>query len=92
MNWKPSDLFGVIIRTIGFWISLRGVWIFWWGFAAATGIYDRDPLSDRENFNTNAIEGMAWIAFGAVLLRFAPWIVSFCYAKLSSSDALEGDN
>lgn len=66
---KASDVFGLIVRTIGVIVLLLGGGCVFGGFLWAVG-----PMCDAY-----VVYGLACIGVGFSLLRNASWFVSFSY-------------
>jgi hypothetical protein len=83
---KPSDLFGVIIRTVGFVVMLYGLYDFLGGF---DNFFENLLQSGQDN--SNAASTLSYFMFGipefivGVLCFFlADWIVKLAYRDSSS--------
>jgi len=84
---KPSDLFGVVVRTIGFLVILYGLWNVWAGFE---NVFE-NLLSANENGDGDLPSSIAFFAFGVPSLVLgiacfflADWIVKLAYRDSSS--------
>ena len=84
---KPSALFGVIIRTIGFLITLYALYDFLGGFATLV----ENLLSSGQDGNSGSASTLSYFVFGVpefivgVLCFFlADWIVKLAYRDSSS--------
>ena len=84
---KPSDLFGVVIRTIGFLIILYALYDFLGGFDN----FFENLLSGGEDGNSSSASVLSYFVFGipeftvGVLCFFlADWIVKLAYRNSSS--------
>ena len=81
---KPNELFGVLVRVIGFLVITYGLWNVWGGFEAiAEGIL---PLSDGNGLDLPSIFycfafGIPELIWGAICLFLADWIVRLAYRK-----------
>ncbi len=79
---KPSELFGVVVRTTGFLVVLYGLWNVWAGFETIVeGIL---PLGD--NNGTDLPSTFYYFAFGipalvvgAFCFFLADWMVKLAY-------------
>ena len=79
---KPSDLFGVIIRTIGFLVILYALYDFMGGFAALF----ENLLSSGQDGNSGSASTLSYFVFGvpefivgALCFFLADWIVKLAY-------------
>jgi hypothetical protein len=79
---KPSELFGVIVRTIGFLIVLYGLWNVWAGFE---NIFE-NILSVSDNSDADLPSSLSYFAFGvpslmlgAIFFFLADWVVKLAY-------------
>lgn len=83
---KPPELFGVIIRTIGFLVMLYGLYDFLGGF----GSFIENLLSGGGDSNSGPVSILSYFIFGipefivGVLCVFlADWIVRLAYRDSS---------
>jgi hypothetical protein len=83
---KPSELFGVVIRTIGFLVILYGLWNVWAGFE---NIFE-NILTPNEGGDADLPSSLSYFAFGipslilgAVCFFLADWIVKLAYRDVS---------
>ena len=67
--------FGVVVRTLGLLIALYGIYC--QGFSA---VETTMTLAARYNPKAHAASGLAFLAFGILLLR-GEWIVRFAYGR-----------
>ena len=79
---KPSELFGVIIRTVGFLIILYSLYDFLGGFDS----FFENLLSSGQDGNSGSASTLSYFVFGVpefiagVLCFFlADWIVKLAY-------------
>jgi hypothetical protein len=79
---KPSELFGVIVRMIGFLVILYGLWNVWAGFE---NIFE-NILPMNESGDAGLPSSLSYFAFGvpalvlgAVCFFLAGWIVKLAY-------------
>jgi len=72
---KPSDIFGLIVRTLGVCLFLWSIWYFVFGLAEAVGLVTDTPGEKTSYFVT----GVPGIIVAVVLMRCAPWFVRFSY-------------
>ena len=84
---KPSDLFGVIIRTIGFVVILYALYDFMGGFDT----FFENLLSSGQDGNSGSTSALSYFVFGVpefivgVLCFFlADWIVKLAYRDPSA--------
>jgi hypothetical protein len=83
---KPSELFGVVVRTIGFLVILYGLWNVW---AAFENIFE-NILPVNESGDADLPSSLSYFAFGvpalvlgAVCFFLAGWIVKLAYRDSS---------
>ena len=83
---KPSELFGVVVRTIGFLVILYGLWNVWAGFE---NIFE-NILPTNESGDADLPSSLSYFAFGvpalalgAVCFFLADWIVKLVYRDSS---------
>jgi len=80
---KPSDIFGLVVRIVGFLLVIYGLWYVW---AGAEGIPESlflrlrgsEQPSDSSTFTYFAF-GFPTVAFGAFCLFCADWITKWVY-------------
>jgi hypothetical protein len=79
---KPSELFGVVVRTIGFLVVLYGLWNVWAGFE---NMFE-NLLTVSEGDESAAVSSLAFFTFGipalglgALFFFLADWIVKLAY-------------
>ena len=81
---KPSDLFGVFIRTIGFLITLYGLWEIWGGMEnVVTNLLPSDNGDQASSFSYFA-DGIPSVIVGILIFFLAHWIVRLAYGKADS--------
>ena len=86
---KPSDVFGIIVRTIGVLMLVSAGSYFLFGLAEAVGIVMEDSPQEMKAYFVGG-SGSAVAAF--VLLRGASWFVRFSYPNSErSQDAKESE-
>jgi hypothetical protein len=83
---KPSELFGVVIRMIGFLVILYGLWNVWAGFE---NIFE-NILPANQSGDADLPSSLSYFAFGVPALLFgaicffcADWIVKLAYRDSS---------
>jgi hypothetical protein len=83
---KPSELFGVVVRTIGFLVILYGLWNVWAGFE---NIFE-NIMAPNEGGDADLPSSLAYFAFGvpslmlgAVCFFLADWVVKLAYRDAS---------
>jgi hypothetical protein len=83
---KPSELFGVVVRTIGFLVILYGLWNVWAGFE---NIFE-NILTPNEGGDADMPSSLSYFAFGVpalvlggVCFFLADWIVKLAYRDAS---------
>ena len=79
---KPSGLFGVVIRTVGFLVILYSLYDIWGGFDS----FFENLLSGGQEGNSSSASTLTYFVFGVpefivgVLCFFlADWIVKLAY-------------
>jgi hypothetical protein len=84
---KPSDLFGVVIRTVGFLVILYALYDFLGGFET----FFENLLQSGQDGNSSSASILSYFVFGipefivGVLCFFlADWIVKLAYRDPSS--------
>jgi hypothetical protein len=84
---KPSELFGVVVRTVGFLIILYSLYDFLGGFDS----FFENLLSGGQDGNSGSTSTLSYFVFGVpefiagVLCFFlADWIVKLAYRDHSS--------
>ncbi len=84
---KPSDLFGVVIRTVGFFVILYALYDFLGGFDN----FFESLLSSSSDGDSGSTSTLSYFVFGipefiaGVLCFFlADWIVKLAYRDSSS--------
>jgi hypothetical protein len=80
---KPSDIFGVVVRTFGFVIIIWGCWNALAGLVIAlepTAQTHRPP-EDQYSALSYLGTGIPAIVFGAVCFFCADWIVRLTYRE-----------
>ena len=84
---KPSDLFGVVIRTVGFLTILYALYDFLGGFDS----FFENLLQSGQDNNSSSTSTLSYFVFGipefivGVLCFFlADWIVKLAYRDSSS--------
>ena len=79
---KPTELFGIIVRTTGFLIIIYSVWNVWAGFDnVVENILQINQSSDSGADSTFSyfVFGIPGLAVGAICFFFADWIVKLAY-------------
>ena len=83
---KPSGLFGVVIRTVGFLVILYSLYDIWGGFDS----FFENLLSGGQEGNSSSastltyfVFGVPGLALGAVFFFLADWIVKLAYRNAS---------
>ena len=79
---KPSELFGVIVRTIGFLVIIYGVYEIFSGFENTVENFlpsnQGDEASQYSSFSYFAF-GIPGFLFGLLCFFLADWIVKLAY-------------
>ena len=79
---KPSELFGVVIRTVGFLIVIYGLWEIWGGFEnAVENLLPPNQGGDSEQYSSFSYFafGVPALLFGTACFFLADWIVKLAY-------------
>jgi hypothetical protein len=79
---KPSELFGIVVRAIGFLIVIYGLWEVWGGFEnMAENILaaSQDDSSDQASSLSYFAFGLPELGMGALCFFFADWTVKLAY-------------
>jgi hypothetical protein len=79
---KPSELFGVLVRTAGFLIVIYGLWEIWGGvenFAENLLATAQGDSSDQPSSLSYFAFGVPSVGFGALVFFLADWIVKLAY-------------
>lgn len=75
---KASDLFGVIVRTIGLLAVINGAWYLVFGFLDGAGaIAETTPGESKTYFAS----GVPFVVGGCFLIRGADLLVRFAYPQ-----------
>lgn len=73
---KPSDIFGIIVRTIGVLLLLYGLWYLVFAVAEVLGIVAAETPDEAKLLFLNAASA---IVVALTLMRAASWFVRFSY-------------
>lgn len=77
---KAPDVFGLIIRIVGFFVMTYGLWYLWAGVHSVMEIVLRRPGSTDGSSTFDYFSfGLPAMAFGAVCFFCADWIVRLAY-------------
>jgi hypothetical protein len=83
MNSKEiaAELFGLVVRCVGLYYALYGVWYFYWAVLISAGLYRDNPLESlsKNDGPLYGVEGVSRVIAGLLLMRLAPKLVQFCY-------------
>jgi hypothetical protein len=84
---KPSELFGVVVRTAGFLVILYSLWNLW---AGVENVVENFLPANQGSDGGDLPSSLSYFAFGvpafvlgAVLFFFADWIVKLAYRDAS---------
>jgi hypothetical protein len=84
---KPSALFGVVIRTVGFLVILYSLYDIWGGFDS----FFENLLSSSRDGDSGSASSLTYFVFGvpefivgALCFFLADWIVKLAYRDSSS--------
>ena len=75
---EGSELFGVVVRTVGLLASLYGIWCLLFGILAAAGLTRTRENSETRDYLSG---GTLFIVVGGALLLGAESIVAMTYSK-----------
>ena len=75
---KPSELFGVFVRTVGLLIVLFGVWEVWGGFENVVENLLSSGDDQTSSFSFFAF-GIPEIVAGLLIFFLAEWVVRLGY-------------
>ncbi len=78
---KPTELFGVVVRTSGLYLVLSGAMYLIYGFLATTEI-----LPATREARSYFMSGVPYVIGGCFLMRGANWFVTFCYPAEDQQD------
>jgi hypothetical protein len=82
---KSSDLFGVVVRTIGLLIILYALYDFWGGF---DNFFENLLQSGQDGNSASTLSyfvfGVPEFIFGVLCFFLADWIVKLAYRDSSS--------
>ena len=87
MNMKPAELFGVVVRTIGFLVILHGLWNLCGAFDnVVENIVQANQGGDADLSSTFSYFafGIPELVLGAVCFFCAGWIVRLAYRDATS--------
>jgi hypothetical protein len=85
---KPSQVFGIVVRTFGLLFSLYGIWYLVYGVATTLGLPEDQPGYEESYY----LSGIISLAAGLYLLRGAPFLMRFSYphcGEVSKNEVLE---
>jgi hypothetical protein len=74
MDMKPSDVFGVVVRSLGLVFILYSLWMFLWAFINLIG-------GGPSNILEMIIAGIPTLFIGVWFLSGAESLISWAYAK-----------
>ena len=78
---KPSQLFGVLVRTAGFLIVLYGLWELWGGVEnVVSNLFSSDTDSQTSSLSYFA-DGIPELIVGSLVFFLADLIVRLAYGK-----------
>jgi len=84
---KPSELFGVVVRTTGFLVVLYGLWNVWAGVEnVVENLLPANQGSDAGDLPSSLSYfafGVPAFGLGAIFFFFADWIVKLAYRDAS---------
>jgi hypothetical protein len=78
---KPSDIFGIIVRTFGFAILVWGLWNALAGLVTLVETIAQTHRPPDDQYSPLSYLGMGVppVVFGALCFFFADWIVRLTY-------------
>jgi hypothetical protein len=77
---KPSDMFGIVIRSFGLCLVLYAVWYLVYGVATSCGLPEDAPGYGISYY----ISGIVSLVLGLYLLRGATLLIKFAYPNEKS--------
>jgi hypothetical protein len=83
---KPSDLFGVIVRTIGLLAIIQGVWYSVYAFLQGAGVLSETEVDETKMYLAS---GIPLLCGGCLLLRGADWFVKFSYPETETVESID---
>jgi hypothetical protein len=82
---KPSQVFGIIVRTFGLLLTVYSMWYLAYGIATTLGLPEDAPGYEESYY----LSGLVCFFLGLYCLRGAPLIVRFSYPSVEDSDREE---
>jgi len=80
---KPADIFGLVIRTLGFLLIIYGLWYILYGVGSMPSALLGHDDDTRSGFLDSPLGDIAWgipiVAFGSLCFFCADWIVRLSY-------------
>lgn len=81
---KPSELFGVVVRTIGFLIVIFGLWEIWGGVENLVENVFTPDSSDQTSSLTFFADGIPALLAGILIFFLADFMVRLAYRRPAS--------
>ena len=82
---KASDIFGLVVRIVGFLLVIYGLWYVWAGVESIPeSLFQRirgGEQSQDSSLFADFTFGVPTVAFGAFCLFCADWITKWVYRK-----------
>ena len=76
---KPSDVFGIIVRTVGLFAMINGAWYLVFALSQQTDVLTGRPAEETKAY---FVSGVPFLIGGCLLMRAADWFVSFSYPEV----------
>lgn len=76
---KPSELFGVFVRTAGFLIVLYGLWELWGGVETVVENLLPSEASEQTSSFSYFADGVPALVAGALIFFLGDWVVRLAY-------------
>jgi len=84
---KPSQVFGIIIRTIGLSLLVYSVWYLVYGIATVAGGFPETHVGYKAAY---FLSGITFLIVSLYFLRGAPHILRFSYPDEEKTDEKKG--
>jgi len=75
---KPSDVFGIIVRTVGLMLIINGAWYLAYGLFQNADALTGSPAAETKAYFAS---GVPFLIGGCLLMRAADWFVRFSYPE-----------
>lgn len=87
MHMKPSDLFGVVVRSFGIFLFMRGLWYLAYAGMERFNIFHRSALQEADVAGELLCTAIVWLIGGVLLLRGADLFVAISYPRIMPENA-----